>query len=375
MKILVVEPFYTESHRSWLDGFISNSSHEVEKLTLDGYHWKWRMHGAAVTLANKYIARRLQPDLILCSDMLDVNVFVGLLRQHIRNIPIGIYFHENQISYPWSPEDKDTELGRDRHYGFINYTSALTADFVLFNSRYHQSSFLEGLHKFLSEFPDHQNLETIDIINDKSGVLPLGLDLKKFDPFIGKAIQPNEVPVILWNHRWEYDKGPELFFEVLFRLKEEGRKFKLMVLGKTYPRMPVIFDKAKQILKDEIIEWGYMENFEEYARCLSLADILPVTSNQDFFGISVAEAIYCRCFPLLPSRLSYPEHVREDNCFYDNELELYEKLTKLLDDHPRKPAVDLTIIEGYDWKHQILRYDETFSRLSAKFAFKYDTSE
>ena len=54
---------------------------------------------------------------------------------------------------------------------------------------------------------------------------------------------------------------------------------------------------------------GFVDSFEEYARLLHLADILPVTSQQDFFGGSVVEAIYCNCHPILPNRLAYTDHI------------------------------------------------------------------
>ena len=45
-------------------------------------------------------------------------------RKKTKNIPTAIYFHENQISYPWSPRDRDKIQNRDNHYGFINYVCA-----------------------------------------------------------------------------------------------------------------------------------------------------------------------------------------------------------------------------------------------------------
>ena len=71
--------------------------------------------------------------------MLNLPVFQSLIKQ---SCPIVIYFHENQFTYPWSPNDKDVELQRDKHYGFINYSSALSADHVYFNSQFHLNSFL-----------------------------------------------------------------------------------------------------------------------------------------------------------------------------------------------------------------------------------------
>ena len=40
-----------------------------------------------------------------------------------------------------------------KHYGFINYSSALAADQVLFNSNYHKDSFIEELKLFLKKIP------------------------------------------------------------------------------------------------------------------------------------------------------------------------------------------------------------------------------
>ena len=61
--------------------------------------------------------------------MLNLPVFKSLIKS---NVKIVLYFHENQITYPWSDNDPDIKLKRDQHYGFINYTSALIADEIIF---------------------------------------------------------------------------------------------------------------------------------------------------------------------------------------------------------------------------------------------------
>jgi hypothetical protein len=48
-----------------------------------------------------------------------------------------------------------------------------------------------------------------------------------------------------------------------------------------------------------------------YYQWLWKSDIIVSTSNQDFFGISVVEAIHAACYPLLPKRLAFPEHIPE----------------------------------------------------------------
>ena len=148
MKILIVEPFFTGSHQSWAEGYANSSSHEVEIISLAGRFWKWRMHGGAMTLSKRYHELKFQPDLILATDMLNLPVFQSLVKPIC---PVAIYFHENQITYPWSPKDKDVELHRDKHYGFNNNSSALSADHVYFNSQFHLDYFFTGLEDFLKQ--------------------------------------------------------------------------------------------------------------------------------------------------------------------------------------------------------------------------------
>ena len=108
MRILIVEPYFTGSHASWAEGYVCNSRHEVEILKLSGAYWKWRMHGGAVTLARQFLdSGKRPPDVILATDMLDVTTFQALTRSVTANTPFAMYFHENQLTYPWSSTDRD----------------------------------------------------------------------------------------------------------------------------------------------------------------------------------------------------------------------------------------------------------------------------
>jgi len=86
-----------------------------------------------------------------------------------------------------------------------------------------------------------------------------------------------------------------------------GLQFQVILIGKNFEQTPIEFEKAKQRLGDKIIQYGYAESFADYTRLLWRADILPVTSYHDLFGISVVEAIYYAFVPLQQARLSYPE--------------------------------------------------------------------
>jgi len=367
MNIALLEPFYGGSHRQWADGLCENSRYRIDLYTLPARHWKWRMHGAAVTLARRLREAGTGAALLLASDLMDVAAFRALLPPADRNIPLALYFHENQLTYPWSPNDPDPEHRRDHHYAFINFTSALAADRVLFNSHYHRRAFLDSLVPFLRQFPDYRGLQEVAEIDAKSSVLPLGLALSELDDGRQTGSRPEEA-VLLWNHRWEYDKGPDTFFRVLFRLKEAGVPFKLIVLGASYRKTPPAFERARQRLADHILHWGYVENRSAYAHWLHLADIAPVTSRQDFFGASAVEAIFCNCYALLPNRLAFPEHVpssRHTDHLYHGEEELYQKLKTQIEEvrHIREGKGYRHFVARYDWRNLVGAYDRHFEQV------------
>jgi glycosyltransferase involved in cell wall biosynthesis len=369
MRILVLEPYFTGSHAQWATGYRKHSRHHVEILQLSGANWKWRMHGGAVTLSRRFLQSSLRPDAIIATDMLDLTTFQSLTRSRTVDTPMAVYFHENQLSYPWSPTDRDVVKNRDKHYGFINYATAMAADAVFFNSQYHLDSFFEELTRLLSHFPDHNELGALDGLRRKSSVLQLGMDLRRFDEFAGGAPGNGSprAPLILWNHRWEFDKGPEAFFNAVLELAGEGMPFRLAILGENFNQIPVVFLKARDELGDRIAQFGYVGDFGNYARWLHSADILPVTSHQDFFGASVVEAIYCGCRPLLPRRLAYPELVPDDcgeSVFYDGDAQFLRLLRSILtDSRPARPRLSKSMLR-FDWATMAPQYDSALERLA-----------
>ncbi len=373
MKILFIEPYYSGSHKQWIDSYKKYSKHNIDLLTLPGRYWKWRMHGGAITIANQFMKNNIYYDLIVSSDMLNLPVFISLCNQKLRDTKIITYFHENQMSYPKSINDQDKELKRDLNYSFINYSTALSSYANLFNSNYHLNNYFEELVKYLNKMPDFTNKKTINEIKNKSYVLHLGCDLSKFDSINNHN---NKYPSILWNHRWEYDKNPELFFKTLYKLKDKGIKFSLIVLGEKFKVYPKIFNEAKEKLQKEILHFGYCESFKEYSKWLFKSDIIPITSYQDFFGISIVESVYCNTIPLLPDRLSYPEifdKKTNEEIFYQSNEDLYSKLENLIlkfnnykDNIPKFKK----LVSEFDWDIMKDKYDELFIKILKNHTIK-----
>ncbi len=207
---------------------------------------------------------------------------------------------------------------RDAYFALTNVTTALASDRIAFNSRYNLTSFLAGAQRLMKHSPDLKLDHFLESIHDKSSILFPGIDFSMID--VEQDTQRDSSPVILWNHRWEHDKNPELFFKTLFTLDEEGIDFRLIVLGQSFEESPAIFEEARQKLATKIIHFGYVADERDYTKWLRMSDIVVSTANHEFFGISVIEAVRSGCRPLLPNRLSYPELFPGEYLYSDNDF-------------------------------------------------------
>lgn len=305
MNILVLEPYFGGSHRAFLAGLTHHLPYSFDLLTLPAHSWKWRMRLAAPHFAGvlagdpRYKTKTF--DRILCSSLIDVAALRGLLPSHLRTIPLLTYFHENQFAYPVQASDV-----RDVHFGLTNLTTALASDRLAFNSQYNLDSFLAGCRELLAKMPDMSLAGYEEAIRAKATILHPGLDFSGIDS-CSEERQAGRPPVIVWNHRWEHDKNPELFFNTLYGFAEQGVPFGLIVLGESFRSQPPIFAQAAQRLAQHIVHFGYAEDRQEYCRLLCQGDIVVSTANHEFYGMAVLEAVRSGCHPLVPNRLSYRE--------------------------------------------------------------------
>jgi len=364
MNLLLLEPYFGGSHRAWAEGYAAHSRHAVTLLTLPARFWKWRMQGGAVTLAEEARALDAKPDLILASDMVNLPAFLGLTRDLFSDVPVALYCHENQLTYPLPPGEK-----RDLTYGMINWLSMLAADRVFFNSLYHLNDWFEDLPRLLKHFPEYTHVHRIPQVRDRATVLPVGCDLRRLDsgPRTHAPLHGNP-PTIVWNQRWEYDKAPQIFLQALYCLAEEGVDFRVILAGRSYRQTATEFAVARERLGDRVVHFG-LASSEDYSSLLRRADVVVSTAIHEFFGVAIVEAVYCGCFPVLPRRLAYPEIVPQAYhaaCLYDDFEGLLARLRWALTnlDRARKGASELReAVARYDWVEVGPRYDAAFEGL------------
>lgn len=351
-KLAIIEPFYKGSHKYWLDQILERSKADIKTLTKPGVHWKWRVQQSSLIFCAEELADR---DIIFTTNMVNLAAWSGINRHHLKDKELYHYFHENQLTYP-----SENKYERS-FYGFFDINNAVCADKVFFNSTYHKDVFLEAIEVLSKKLPEKLPSYLIDNIDSKSRVLPVGIDCQKI---VGaKVTTTNKSPLILWNHRHEYDKNPELFFETLISFFKKGLDFRLVVLGAEAKNGPDIFHKAKELLKPVTLHWGYTNSFEEYCDWLWKADIAPVTSLHDFFGISVLEAALCENHLLLPKANAYPDHfpVEEfSDHYYHNAEDFASKLETLITEKNFQCHRSSQVPYQYDWPQVVDQFDSLF---------------
>jgi glycosyltransferase involved in cell wall biosynthesis len=355
-RVLFLNPFHGGSHRAFAEGWAKHSRHDFDLVTLPARFWKWRMRGAALHFARK-VADPSAYDALVVTDLMSLSDLRALWGEACP--PALAYFHENQLSYPLPPGE-----AIDYQFGFTDITTCLAARRVLFNSRFQQDEFFDRLPGFLGMMPEFQPRWVIEAIRSRASALHPGIDFGEGGPEAG----PREAgaPLVIWNHRWEFDKNPAAFFAALDAALLRGLDFRLALLGENFQVVPKEFEAARARYGNRIVQYGHVEDRPAYLDWLKRGDIVVSTAAQENFGMAVVEAMAFGCLPLLPRRLAYPEIVPaalHDACLYDDEHDLADRLAGLLaggarGDEAGRMRRELTLaMRRHDWARAVVPFD------------------
>ena len=359
LRFLFLEPFFGGSHGDFAQGLTEYSHHDINLVTMPDRFWKWRMRGAALYWADRIKTPEHYDGLIVSSlmSLADLKALWGN-----RCPPALVYFHENQLTYPAAPGER-----ADHQPGFTNISTALAAKQILFNSQTHLDAFIAALPDFIRIMPDCRPKWVIRAIEEKCAVAYPGCHFPNA-PFELKQ-RSVRTPLIIWNHRWEHDKNPEAFFQALKNMHSRGIDFQVALLGEDYAQMPEVFKNAPEQLGTRLIHYGRATTRQKYYQWLSNGSVVISTALQENFGISVVEAMYHGCLPLLPDRLSYPEILPEEfhsDFLYCSQKDLEEKLAALLTNenqqHPKGQLL-CRAMQKFSWENTIAAYDEKLVKL------------
>jgi len=291
-RFLLLSAYRADSHRRWADGLVARyPAFDWRRLELPGRHFAWRIRGNPLSWLYAFDAA--VPDAIVATSMVDLATIRGL-NPRFGRVPTLLYFHENQFAYPRS-EGQTTSIDAQ----MVQLYAALAADRVAFNSEYNRASFLGGVDALMQRMPDCVPDGLAERIEARSELLPVPVD----------AVAPvtsRDPRLIVWNHRWEYDKDPDLFTEAMIRLAERGVSFRLALLGPRGARPVAALARLRSVL-DARIDVDAAPDRAGYEAVLGRAAVVVSTARHEFQGLAVLEAVSAGCIPVVPDALCYPE--------------------------------------------------------------------
>jgi len=340
--------------------------HDWHYLTLPGRYFSWRIRGNALSFAYGEDAHILnQPlDLIVATSMVDLATLKGLC-PNLASTPSLLYFHENQFAYP-----KSAQQHASIEPQMVNLFSALSADRILFNSAFNQKSFVQGVTDLFNRLPDHAPKNAIKRIEQASSVIPVPIQV----PAKGKATEDNlefnagDSLNVIWNHRWEYDKGPDTLYACIDLCAQKNLNVRFTICGMSFRNAPEAFAKIASRSFHNVSHMGTFTDRREYLDQLTKHHVVLSTAIHEFQGLAVLEGAAHSCVPLAPDRLAYPEWIHRDYLYDSNpETEAFAICEKLATWQKKglPPKIDVC---HYDWQHLKASYEEVFNQLLTKQA-------
>ena len=244
-------------------------------------------------------------------DLASLRGFVPKLSE----VPTLLYFHENQFVYPLGSAQRSNNIEPQ----LVPLYAAYCADAVAFNSNYNRSTFLEGAKDLLEKLPDRLPAQLL-LKYQQSDVVPVPLQAIEYLP---DTQQPKQILDVVWNHRWEYDKGPKLLLLLAEQILQQQLPLRLHVVGQQFRSSPEEFQKIRSLLQQHAStlaidqgSFGFIEDREQYTTLLRRCDVVLSTALHDFQGLALQEACTLGCTPLAPNKLVYPEYL-EKQFLYD----------------------------------------------------------
>ncbi|MCA9000924.1 MAG: DUF3524 domain-containing protein, partial [Planctomycetes bacterium] len=219
-----------------------------------------------------------------------------------REVPALLYFHENQLTYP---ESEAARFPEDKAPGWTQMLSCLCAEGIAFNSAFHRDQFDGAARALLDRLPKPKPVKDWPCAMERAQVLYPGIDRAAFP--VGPGPEAGAPLRIVFNHRWEYDKGPRVWLEVAREALARGADLELVLLGERSQDPGPEYGELLAELAPRTLVRGHLESRAEYARWLGACDLVVSCASHEFYGMAVLEAVCAGCTPFTPASLAYPE--------------------------------------------------------------------
>lgn len=288
-SVWLLSAYQADSHQAWSQWLINNVDLPWQLHSLPGRYFRWRIRGNPLSWLD--VLPSEPPAHLLATSMVDLATLKGIMPA-LAGVPTSLYFHENQFAYPVSGGQHNSVDPL-----MVQLYSALASDELLFNSQYNRDSFVQGIDALLAKMPDHVPSGIGERLLAKSHILPV--------PVASIAPQAKR-PLIVWPHRWEYDKAPERFEAILTLLASEDVPFELALLGARGKKVAAALANIRRKFAGHIVADGRVSR-AEYEILLGQAKVVISTAIHEFQGLAMLEAVSAGAVPVVPDALCYPE--------------------------------------------------------------------
>ena len=310
-RLLLLSAYDAPSHAHWRHQLTTQlPEFDWTELYLPPRYFNWRIRSNAMQWAStehNYLSREY--DLVLATSMVDLASLRGLIPK-LAKIPNVLYFHENQFAYPTGQQRSDNIEPQ-----IVPLYAVLCADTIIFNSVFNRDTCLEGARKLAKRLPEGLP-EVLFTKLENARVLPVPLSTTE-DIHQNQSALPADSPMeIVWNHRWEHDKGTDLLAAIVEQTKYERLRFRFHIVGQQFRDRPKEFDAIDRHLNQISAffemhrgEFGYIDDSHRYQALLKKCHVVLSTAKHDFQGLSVQEACLAGCQAAVPDRVVYPEYM------------------------------------------------------------------
>jgi len=374
VKVLLLSAYAAQSHVHWQRSLQEMfPTWQWQVLSLPPRHFSWRVRGNPLywALAERPLLEQ-DYDLLVATSMVDLATLRGLVPA-LSRLPSIVYFHENQFDYPQHRQQHSLLEAQ-----MVSLYSALAADRLVFNSGYNLHSFLDGCQALLQRLPDRVPPGIVAVLEGKSVVLPVALELQSaeaVEPFWpdGAGVigdYPDRPLRLLWSGRFEHDKGGDRLLLLLDELERSGLDYELALVGQQFRNSPAVFGQIERQFSHRLVQFGYLADPRDYRALLGAADLVVSTATHEFQGLAVLEAVASGALPVVPDRLVYPGIYPDHHCYPSDlgdaaaEARSAAALVQRLGQQLAQGAPCVPDVSAFDQKHLRPAYSGLFTAVA-----------
>ena len=187
---------------------------------------------------------------------------------------------------------------------------------IVFNSAFNRDTCREGVRQLAKRLPEGLPAQLFTKL-DAAGVA--GARISRRQLFSRTALPTDSPMEIVWNHRWEYDKGIELLAHIIEQVKQTGLRYRFHIVGQQFRHRPEAFEEIDRHLNEISAHFdmprgnfGYIEDTDRYQALLTSCHVVLSTAKHDFQGSPYSRLAWpdarLLCRMLWPIRSTYPLH-------------------------------------------------------------------